>query len=237
MRIIEIEIKGTWAYSAPRLSKKRALRSGVAIKLRREPENTNDRNAVAVYHNRSKLGFVPREIASEIADYLDSNGVYSAAIISSQQTKSYNGDKYPIIYAQLKFHNLLEKPYKSDQNKSITSNKIDVCIKQNYKPIKNRENQKPKTKNSSNKETINPSLNKDVSEKNFILTCPNCGSFLAANQDYRNVKIACGACKEKFVYQFRFNCPLCKTKLEVQSAMLNDMIRCKICRETFTLTI
>jgi hypothetical protein len=101
----EFEVKGTWAYGASRLSKKKALRAGMEVKLRREPDNNYDRNAVIVYRKRSKLGYLPADLAVKVAKYLDSGGTYSGSITMARQT-TRNGSKYPIVYAFVIFDNL-----------------------------------------------------------------------------------------------------------------------------------
>jgi hypothetical protein len=44
-----------------------ALAPGSALELRREPENEHDPNAIAVHAGGGHVGFVPRELAAELA--------------------------------------------------------------------------------------------------------------------------------------------------------------------------
>ena len=61
-----------------------SLAVGAGLKLVREPENTHDDVAVAVYFHKDKLGYVPRGENSAIAQMLD-RGESLAASISRLQ--------------------------------------------------------------------------------------------------------------------------------------------------------
>ena len=98
-------IQGTWAYSAPRLYKEGSLTVGSKIRLRRESANTHDRNAVAVFTGRSKVGYLPRALAAELAFYLDKDGKYQSAI-SRVGMRTHKGSKYPSIYIDLTLNSL-----------------------------------------------------------------------------------------------------------------------------------
>src|SRR5262249_9550188 len=68
-----------------------ALQSGAAapgsrLKLRRDRGNDYDANAIAVETaNAEVLGFVPRELAAEIAPEMDANSPYSAVVLREQR--------------------------------------------------------------------------------------------------------------------------------------------------------
>ncbi len=46
------------------------LKPGTKLRLVSEPDNPYDPNAVAVYYKKTKIGFVPRRLNSEIAQIL-----------------------------------------------------------------------------------------------------------------------------------------------------------------------
>ena len=61
--------------------------SGHALKLRRDPANTHDANAIAVHGAASEqIGWVPRELAAEIAPELDAGEPWSAIARSAKST-------------------------------------------------------------------------------------------------------------------------------------------------------
>ena len=57
------------------------LAPGERLELRREPENEHDPNAIAVHGGGAHLGFVPRELAEEIAPALDAGEPWSAVVL------------------------------------------------------------------------------------------------------------------------------------------------------------
>ena len=233
MREYNVEIKGTWNYGAPRLSKKRALRAGMEIKLRRDPDNIHDENAVAVYRNRSKLGFLPSRVAFEVADYLDSGGSYYAAITSSRQTEGYYGKKYPLIFADLIFHDLIDSFYSDDYSRLSVMAK-NIAREERKKTAQNRNSPELTSKPIAATNTLPRKM--DVLAKIYSLICPLCMTILEANEDLKDVKIICGACNETFVYRYRLNCPLCQSQIEIKKASVDDQIRCTGCNGIFSLT-
>lgn len=56
------------------------LAAGSPLRLQREPGNTYDKNAVALYFNTHKLGFVPRASNEIVANLLDQNIPLTAKI-------------------------------------------------------------------------------------------------------------------------------------------------------------
>jgi HIRAN domain len=58
-----------------------ALAPGDRLELRREPDNEHDANAIAVDGGGAHLGFVPRELAAEIAPALDAGEPWSAVVL------------------------------------------------------------------------------------------------------------------------------------------------------------
>jgi hypothetical protein len=57
---------------------------GSPLRLRRDPANAHDPNAIEV-HAGALLGFVPREVAAEVAPALDAGEPWSAAVLREQR--------------------------------------------------------------------------------------------------------------------------------------------------------
>lgn len=93
-------LQGTWAYSAKRLREKGDLVVGSSLSMRREPNNKHDANAVSIYLGRSKIGFLPRGLAVEVASYLDCGGKYRCSI-SHVGSRTYKRNTYPSISVEL----------------------------------------------------------------------------------------------------------------------------------------
>ena len=63
-----------------------AASPGSALRLRRDPENEYDANAVSVETiDGDALGFVPRELAAEIAPRIDAGNPYAALVLREQR--------------------------------------------------------------------------------------------------------------------------------------------------------
>jgi hypothetical protein len=62
-----------------------AAAPGMPLGLRRDAENPHDPNAVAVEAGRLDLGFVPRELAGEVAASLDAGTPWSAVVLREQR--------------------------------------------------------------------------------------------------------------------------------------------------------
>ena len=60
---------------------------GEALRLRRDPDNEHDQNAIAVHPDDGgeQLGWVPREIAAELAPDLDADRPWSAIVLREQR--------------------------------------------------------------------------------------------------------------------------------------------------------
>jgi hypothetical protein len=54
---------------------------GQALELRRDPGNEHDANAIEVLAGGEVVGFVPRELAAELAPELDAGRTWSAAVL------------------------------------------------------------------------------------------------------------------------------------------------------------
>ena len=58
-----------------------AAAPGRPLELRRDPHNEHDPNAVAVLAGGEQIGWVPRELAAEIAPQLDRGSPWSAVVL------------------------------------------------------------------------------------------------------------------------------------------------------------
>ena len=58
-----------------------AAAPGAPLALRRDPGNPHDEHAIAVLAGGAQVGWVPREIAAEIAPDLDAGGPWSAVVL------------------------------------------------------------------------------------------------------------------------------------------------------------
>jgi HIRAN domain len=58
-----------------------AAAPGRPLELRREPDNEHDPNAIAVLAGGERIGWVPRELAAEIAPQLDRGSPWSAVVL------------------------------------------------------------------------------------------------------------------------------------------------------------
>jgi HIRAN domain len=62
-----------------------AAAPGRPLRLRREPDNEHDPNAIAVEAGDGQLGWVPRELAAELAADLDAGRAWSAVALREQR--------------------------------------------------------------------------------------------------------------------------------------------------------
>ena len=62
-----------------------AVQPGTALTLRRDPGNEHDPNAIRVVAGEGQLGWVPRELAAELAPKLDAGEEWSAVILREQR--------------------------------------------------------------------------------------------------------------------------------------------------------
>jgi HIRAN domain len=64
-----------------------AVAPGQALGLRRQPENAHDANAIAVHAGEAgeQVGWVPRELAAELAPELDAGRPWSALVLREQR--------------------------------------------------------------------------------------------------------------------------------------------------------
>jgi HIRAN domain len=62
-----------------------AATPGARLELRRDPDNPHDENAIAVHARGEQVGWVPRELAAELAPELDAGRSWSAAVLREQR--------------------------------------------------------------------------------------------------------------------------------------------------------
>jgi hypothetical protein len=62
-----------------------AAAPGSPLELRRDPGNEHDPNAVAVHAGGAQVGWVPREVAAELAPELDAGRPWSAVVLREQR--------------------------------------------------------------------------------------------------------------------------------------------------------
>ena len=62
-----------------------AVAPGRPLELRRDPANAHDPNAIAVVAGAEQVGWVPRELAAELAPRLDAGERWSAVVLREQR--------------------------------------------------------------------------------------------------------------------------------------------------------
>jgi HIRAN domain-containing protein len=62
-----------------------AAAPGGPLQLRRDPENEHDPNAIAVEAGGEQVGWVPREVAAELAPELDAGRPWAAVVLREQR--------------------------------------------------------------------------------------------------------------------------------------------------------
>jgi hypothetical protein len=62
-----------------------AVKPGSPLELRRQPDNEHDTNAIAVHAGGAQVGWVPREVAAELAPELDDGRPWSALVLREQR--------------------------------------------------------------------------------------------------------------------------------------------------------
>ena len=62
-----------------------AAGAGRPLTLMREPDNLHDSNAIAVHAGGAPIGFVPRELAAELAPQIDAGHSGSAVVLREQR--------------------------------------------------------------------------------------------------------------------------------------------------------
>jgi hypothetical protein len=81
-----VAVAGAGAHHSEALASD-AVAPGSALELRRDPANPHDPNAIAVHPagGGEQVGWVPRELAAELAPELDSGRPWSALVLREQR--------------------------------------------------------------------------------------------------------------------------------------------------------
>jgi hypothetical protein len=79
-------VAGAGAHHADALASD-AVAPGGPLELRRDPDNPHDRNAIQVHPDAggAQVGWVPRELAAELAPELDAGRAWSAVVLREQR--------------------------------------------------------------------------------------------------------------------------------------------------------
>ena len=78
-------VAGAAAHHAEALAQE-DVAPGKPLELRRDPDNEHDPNAIAVHaDNGEQVGWVPREVAAELAPQLDAGGAWSAIALRERR--------------------------------------------------------------------------------------------------------------------------------------------------------
>ncbi len=77
-------VAGAAAHHAEGLASEAAAPGG-ALELRRDAENPHDGNAIAVYAGGEQVGWVPREVAADVAPEIDAGRPWSAIVLREQR--------------------------------------------------------------------------------------------------------------------------------------------------------
>jgi hypothetical protein len=62
-----------------------AVAPGSPLELRRDPDNEHDPNAIMVLAGDAQAGWVPRELAAELAPRLDAGEAWSAVVLRERR--------------------------------------------------------------------------------------------------------------------------------------------------------
>jgi hypothetical protein len=78
-------VAGAGRHHAEAIASSDAVAPGSALELRRDRDNEHDPNAIAVYAGGEQVGWVPRELAAELAPRLDQGETWSAIVLREQR--------------------------------------------------------------------------------------------------------------------------------------------------------
>lgn len=97
-----LTIKGTRFYKAQELFEKGELYVGLPLRLRHQPNNQSDKNAVGIYIKRSgkMLGHVSRDIAPKYANLANSGNIIEASISSVTESSGYINIDVHVAYEE-----------------------------------------------------------------------------------------------------------------------------------------
>jgi hypothetical protein len=78
-------VAGAGRHHADAIASSEAVAPGSRLALRRDPDNEHDPNAIAVDAGGEQVGWVPRELAAELAAQLDDGQTWSAIVLREQR--------------------------------------------------------------------------------------------------------------------------------------------------------
>jgi hypothetical protein len=78
-------VAGAGRHHADAIASSDAVAPGSRLELRRDPDNEHDPNAIAVLAAGEQVGWVPRELAAELAPELDEGRPWSALVLREQR--------------------------------------------------------------------------------------------------------------------------------------------------------
>jgi hypothetical protein len=80
-----MNVAGAGRHHAEAIASSDAVAPGRRLELRRDPENEHDPNAIAVLAGGDQVGWVPRELAAELAPELDAGRPWTAIVLREQR--------------------------------------------------------------------------------------------------------------------------------------------------------
>jgi hypothetical protein len=80
-----VGVAGAGRHHAEAIASSEAVSPGSALELRRDPGNEHDPNAIAVHAGGEQVGWVPRELATELAPQLDDGRPWTAIVLREQR--------------------------------------------------------------------------------------------------------------------------------------------------------
>lgn len=89
---LELEVKGIYYRSKAAKEEIPFLTIRDEIKLRKEPANEYDSNAVKVLYDRKHLGYVPREYSKLVTELIDSKSIKAIIVSNAGDGKIYSWD-------------------------------------------------------------------------------------------------------------------------------------------------
>ncbi len=78
-------VAGAGRHHAEAIASSDAVAPGSPLELRRDPDNVHDPNAIAVHAGGAQVGWVPRDLAAELAPELDEGRAWSALVLREQR--------------------------------------------------------------------------------------------------------------------------------------------------------
>lgn len=103
MRVtVNLAVKGTRYHKAAELLQNGSLSSGLEIRLKHQPDNPHDKNAVAVLVNRTgaMLGHLSRELAPKYATLVNSGKIIEAYVADIRKNGAYINIDLRVVYEQ-----------------------------------------------------------------------------------------------------------------------------------------